>query len=538
MRWFVRAIVALTLSTVGVAALTRAGWPRPRFVVPLPAMGPRASFFHDIPGPMSSDVQFPAYRFPWLGFQIKDYAGHGEVQRQAFWFVNLEDGRTAGPWEILTVNAFAWDHRGAAIVRGVVPADDPDLESIGRFDPETMQYRRLVGDRGRDFLVSGRGTVLVTSHPDRGLSHRFGADGPGEEDFVCYDLTEDPLRPVRMALVVPHPKRPHNALKESVRTAFGGVAVSPDGRTLAVSDYLRASAHPWGITLLDTRTGAVLRRLTDLGPWSVSADSGPEDLQFTNDGRHLKFVWTANPRVWRSSSDFSSNWENHEQSGRLRVFDLAAGVVIPEGGFRELNRSAQSPDGSLRVETDPPYRDLLTGKSTKRPTAMRVVDLEGAGKSPWRALTIQESAAITECPTHSPLVPDTTGYVVVLPGMLNPPTPWAMKCRKWLGLRPAPLVSEAAWIDWANDRRQVLRVVPGDGYNGNGINWVLPRLYVGPGRIAIMQQGSETEAGTVEIWDAPPPRPPWPWSVPAGVAFGVLLTTIGVRLRRPKSTRT
>jgi len=53
---------------------------------------------------------------------------------------------------------------------------------------------------------------------------------------------------------------------------------------------------------------------------------------------------------------------------------------------------------------------------------------------------------------------------------------------------------------------------------------------VGPHDLAILTP--TPTGGTLTLWDLPPSCPPWPWSVPAGVAIGVLLTAAGVRLRR------
>lgn len=538
MRWFVRIAVALTLSTVGVVALTRAGWPRPRFVVALPAVGPLTTFSHDSPDSVSSDTYFPTHRDPWLGFQIHERVRQeGEVGRRALWFVNLDDGRTAGPWDNPTISAVAWDHGGAAIVRGVVPADEPGCESIGRFDPETLRYRRLVGDRGPDFLVSGRGTVLVTSNPGRQLDSMFGNGDPGAEDFVCYDLTEDTLRPVRMALVVPDPKRPHTTPKEFARDEFGGVAVSPDGLTLAVSDLWKAAEHPWGITLLDTRTGAIIRRLTDLGPrparLGAPADLGPEDLQFANDGRHLMFSWTAKARVWRSSTTWSHDpFRRFDVSGRFSVMDLVAGVGFRQGDWLELHQATQTPDGSLRFETEPPYQDLAANRPATVPTSLRVVDRAGAAKNSWLRLTPEESNATARSGHHSPLVPETTGYAALV--RMPARSPWFEACRKRLGLNAPPLAYELTWIDWATGRRQVLRHLP-DTYVTYDVYYT-PTMHVGPGRMAMVVEDPSGGPGKIEIWDAPPP--PWLWSVPAGIALGVLLTAAGVRLRRPRSNRT
>ena len=55
---------------------------------------------------------------------------------------------------------------------------------------------------------------------------------------------------------------------------------------------------------------------------------------------------------------------------------------------------------------------------------------------------------------------------------------------------------------------------------------------VGPHDLAILTQ--RFGGSRLTLWDLPPARPPWAWSVPGGVAVGVLLTALGSRvLRRP-----
>ena len=88
-------------------------------------------------------------------------------------------------------------------------------------------------------------------------------------------------------------------------------------------------------------------------------------------------------------------------------------------------------------------------------------------------------------------------------------------------LRPAPDVPTSTYLyhDWSAGE---FRSFPGP-VSG-------PQTHaVGPHDLAILTQ--DNAGGTLTVWDLPPPRPPWRWSVPAGIAFGVLLTAAGVRLR-------
>ena len=96
--------------------------------------------------------------------------------------------------------------------------------------------------------------------------------------------------------------------------------------------------------------------------------------------------------------------------------------------------------------------------------------------------------------------------------------------RKLLRLRPTPAGTDLVWYDWATDEQRVVcreQGVPGKGERVES--------FAQPNRLALLNR--VPLGGTVEIWDAPPPRLPWLWSVPGGVALGVLLTAIGVRGR-------
>jgi len=83
----------------------------------------------------------------------------------------------------------------------------------------------------------------------------------------------------------------------------------------------------------------------------------------------------------------------------------------------------------------------------------------------------------------------------------------------------------------AADLRPV-RGADGHGYTED------PSFAAGPRNLAVLVNHPGEPRATLTLWELPPPRPPWAWSVPAGVALGVLLTAAGVRLRRRRPNRT
>ena len=268
MRWFVRLVVAGTLSVLAVAALTWAGWPRPRFVVPLPETELMTEFQarRGLATDHSWDVHPPEpCRSPWLGFVVHDASpqvDHREPQTapapEGFWFVNTQDGRTFGPTDPSEARAqwgpprfgvpdYAWDARGAAVI-GRPQYSGAVATPIDRLDPETGRLTRLVENCGSDFLVSTNGATLLTFPPTYEPQDRDAPlPPPGDADFVCYDLTVDPPTRTRLDFTIPGGQRQYDWRTQNVRgndltVRFGAYALSPDGLTVAVSETWRRGA--------------------------------------------------------------------------------------------------------------------------------------------------------------------------------------------------------------------------------------------------------------------------------------------------------
>ena len=104
----------------------------------------------------------------------------------------------------------------------------------------------------------------------------------------------------------------------------------------------------------------------------------------------------------------------------------------------------------------------------------------------------------------------------------DPLPPWLGRLAGRLGRPEPPAVQTYHYLyhDWsAGEFRRVHGVPTGKQTSAVGLN-----------DLAVLTQ--TPTGGTLTLWDLPPPRLPWPWSVPAGVALGVLATAAGVRLRR------
>ena len=543
MRWFRRLIAAVTLSALAVAALTWAGWPRPRFVIPLPTMSQSAQLSHE----RDLFVDFPAgttgrpvvtSRTPWLGFSIcetDDWAARPRVTRKRYWFVNTADGRTAGPWNGDAVASHAWDHRGAAVVNGGVPPAFAGAGALGRFDPETGRYTLIADDRSPDFLVSDNGETLLTFPAPRGSDAGAAVDPSPDADFVCFDLTVDLPTRTRIDFTIPGGRPRTSTLLDDAAVRSGGVALSPDGQTLAVAELWngpkRVSAP--GVTLFNTRTGRAAGRLSEYGaPASLyhdPRDAGAFDLAFSPDSRLLRFYYFPRPAGFDPVHS-PHTVQSFPRSGNHRFFDVRTGRLVPPPVPDPTDRRmsprqwrVQTADASRRLEWD----GNPTESDVEGPVRFRVVDAVGAplcdwqtpsGEKPWRVLAV----------ARGEFVPDTTGLTWVYTTPSLPDTWWRDALAK-LNSRYPEAFTEVLWYDWATGELRVVR----------RFSNILPALasvaaYAQDGRIAVLHRRLDEGDGTVEIWDAPPPRQPWAWSVPTGVAFGVLLTAAGVRLRRPR----
>ena len=198
--------------------------------------------------------------------------------------------------------------------------------------------------------------------------------------------------------------------------------------------------------------------------------------------------------------------------------DYATGRHQPEGVtpsdhsyFSRERPAATDGDRAFWLSVFPPDPEW-------QPSAYRVTDTFGAVLEDWRQLpsefAVQASLSATPVPGRPAVV---YRYDVPRAKPIHPVVFWVAG-----RLRPPPDVPRSTYLyhDWsAGEFRSFPSSVHGRQTHA-----------VGPHDLAILTH--DNSGGTLTVWDLPPPRPPWRWSVPAGVAFGVLLTAAGVRLRR------
>ncbi len=491
MKWFRRLACAALLSALFASALTFAAWPRPRFVVALPAMaageGPDTARAVAIAGATTDGGAVGLEgRWPWLGFRIASRQPDQAVAESRFWFVNLEDGRTAGPWGVPNVRAFDWDCRGSAVVT-TRPLNDPfGPGTTCRLNPATGHLTPIADDRASDFVLSRNGETLLT--------FARAVTDHGDPDYVCFDLTVDPPTRTPIGLPVPAGSRPR----------AGGVALSPDGRTLAVAELWRGPERVGeaGVSLFDTRTGR--RRLV------VAADSPPGAgsfrLTFTNDSRRLRLHVGPPPQAWWPLVA-ADNRDKFAGLGPPRDFDAETGAVLPQ--------TEPLPDWSANTySADDGTRRVAFDRDATWPERFRVVRYDGHPLCDWRPTHTEDGHP--RLGPRNRFVPGTTGLTWTQ--RWQPPKSWLeARLGKFLRLPvPAATDQEVDWYDWATDRQWTVGVY-------TKAERVIPR----DKRLVVL--GSR---GPVEVWDAPPPRRPGHWSIPAGIALGVLVTAAGVGMRR------
>jgi len=250
MRWFARIAVALTLSSLAVAALTWAGWPQsgPRFtsvVTNVPPMQGLEALVHRVSAEFGTVDTQPPEVAPrqWLGFIRWTMHSAGNANG-LLTLVNLDDGRACDPWDGTDLGRPLPDARGVPVTTRRAASQVPGGGSLGLIDPTTGAFREFAGDRDGQFFMSGNGETVLTFSVPRAED----AAGDADADLVCFDLTQDPPARVRIDGVVPG----HRITRQYTRNAdggwgyrpftyeradgVGGVALSPDGRTLAVSE--------------------------------------------------------------------------------------------------------------------------------------------------------------------------------------------------------------------------------------------------------------------------------------------------------------
>ena len=188
----------------------------------------------------------------------------------------------------------------------------------------------------------------------------------------------------------------------------------------------------------------------------------------------------------------------------------------------------RSDDGELHLETDNSQWHPLSPVTPR----FRVVGADGAPRCDWRTLPIYPGHGLV-FNRGGRFVPGTTALAWVDSSPAGPPPACEAPLRKLLRLPPREPSFAVYWYDWAADDLRVACRTPLRPRDPGGVQI---DVRTPPGRLAVLHCDSHG-TGTVEIWDAPPPRLPWPWSVPAGVGVGVLLTALGVRLRRPGGRR-
>lgn len=493
MRWSARIAVALTLSALAVAALTWAGWPRPRSVLTTdaPAFSP-VVFDNDI------DEPNPPYRLI-----RQDSHADGNLWHPAsddFWFL-APDGRLLGPWRPGAYKSSLGFDRAGRLLAQTRPGGRG--YELARYDPETGREETLVSFGG-----PGPAGSLITD--DRSTLALAWVEPLA---FDVYDVADGRKR-TRLTF----PGRAGGLDDSQARVAALAWALSPDGRELLLAEAWDGAKRlgPPGVEVYDVATGRLARRLDHLrdaadppGP----PDAGVHWMMFT--GTHAEIV--SYNMVSRRPSGSTDGWSNEYQAPRMSYsWDFASGRPLPP---------ATPVDPSVRDRREREVGDHggRTLRLMSDPMEYRVLGPDGVPLAGWRPVPGEfgdEHWLITRPQPGRPAVVYEFGD--------QARNAWA----RWIGwlsgrLRPADVpTSHYLYHDWsAGEFRRVYGVPTGPQTSA-----------VGPHDLAILTQ--TPTGGTLSLWDLPPPRPPWRWSVPAGVGVGVLLTAAGVRGRRLLADRT
>ena len=481
MRWLVRLTATVVLSGIAVGALTVAGWPRPR-VVRIEA---------------TSQVVFNTdTSAPDAPYRLIQQNG----AEDCYWFLAV-DGALLGPWRpsrLLEMCGF--DAAGRFVAHtphdcypaaGVLASKPYELV---RYDPATA----------REEVVFARPDIAPFGvRLSRDLS-TLAVATPGDPlTFVTYDVADGRQRdrvkiPGRVGGLDPR--------QNLVAACYWDL--TPDGRGLVLAEAWSGSRRigPQDVDLFDAASG----RLKWRRDFVVSSppDDGVSFFDFSTDGRSVlsgpvrrEFLAMVGGAVVRL----------HVQRN-----DIETGESLPESPPESHWVAAH---GGLTLS----LRSLPTMLA---PLEYRVTDSAGVAVADWRPLPGKfgrpdrakqrysrpgSSAVIYRSDEYN--VPDARPWKLWLDNRLGRVTPGGFMTCHYL------------YHDYGTGEfRDFPRVEDG------------PQTHaVGPHDLAVLT--FRPDGGTLTLYDLPPRRPPWPWSVPAGVAIGVLLTAVGVRLRGTVRTR-
>ncbi len=483
MRWLARLTAAVVLSGVAVAAVTVAGWPRPRVV----RMDTDSTVrLRDDCGPDAP------YRL------IQELQG-----AQRYWFL-AADGTLLGPWRpgrLLEPRGF--DAAGRLV------ADTPDHDNqldagathrpyeLVRYDPATA----------REEVVFARPDIAPFGiRLSQDLSTLVVAIPGDPIAFVTYDVADGRQRD-RLTV----PGRAGGVDPRQARVATNAWGVTPDGRGVVLAEAWDGGRRfgPPGVDILDAASGRLQRRIDFVD--AVPPDAGVGYFGFSHDGGSVTCylslrVPSGGPGEWRRNSyPTPTAQRNH----------IGTGELLPPW----------TPNGPVRVAAHGGQALWVRGTSRE----YRVTDSAGKAVEEWRPLPGEFGHRTAFVRTFPRPGSAAAVYRVDKPGV-PAPHPWVSWLNRRLGRTPPTFFVTCHYLyhDYSSGEFQSFhtdRVV--DAWS--------PSHAVGPHDLAILTR--RPDGGTLTLWDLPPRQPPWPWSVPAGVALGVLLTAIGVWLRGAARTR-
>ena len=480
MRWLARLTVAAVLSGIAVATLTVAGWPRPRVI--RMDTDSTVRLRNDCGGPDAP------YRL------IQELQG-----AQRFWFL-AADGTLLGPWRpgrLLEPRGF--DAAG----RLVAHTPDHDNQASAEVTHRPYELVRYDPATAREEVVfAGPDVAPFGVRLSRDLS-TLAVAIPGDPiTFVTYDVADGRQR---HRLTVPG--RAGGVDPRRTRVATNAWGVTADGRGLVLAEAWDGGRRlgPPGVDILDAASGRLKRRIDFVA--AVPPDAGVGYFDFSTDGRSVD-----TGLVRRVPPVGAGGWTEDSVELPGQQNELDTGKLLP-----------QFVDDSVRDAA----HGGLTLSLRRLPTEYRVTDSAGAAVEGWRPLPGEFGRGIGGIQLHPQPCSSAVVYRFDKLGVPGPSPPWLTWLDRRLGRRsPAGLTTcHYLYHDYGTgDFRHFPRVENG------------PQTHaVGPHDLAILTQ--QPDGGTLTLWDLPPRRPPWPWSVPAGVALGVLLTAVGVRLQGAVRTR-